>query len=465
MEIVLNPTTALGTRSAPTSHWVGRALTGLALTPDGRMLYVASPSMGKIFELRLAPNGTLIYVGYTSAGYDLFSVPFDSSGVLLVLFKAEATRAGPNRTNPADRENPATPEDHPYSPRRTLMPTSWTPVIEVDANEIVVGAATAMVDALGRHAYGVDAGWTRSRARPDWHAAYAYDRWRPTLFASYSDETDPVQGGLVRSRELFAGMLLPFRHIRWTETLLAGVGVETTTLSCRTEIRSTCPARNVDRDLRSLRGGWLHDSRRTFGYSISTEEGFAVQAAAETSRTLLGSDVNAGAAVFDARAYHRLGHTHLVLAGRVAVADSWGPAGIRRRFSAAGPGAGAPVFDLGRDSVGLLRGVAPDDVVGARAAVTNLDLRVPLARVQRGVGSWPVFVRAIHAAAFVDAGHAWDTTFRAAGVHTSAGGELSLDVVLGHFVPLTLVGGAAWTRDGVAGRSRATFFGRVGHAF
>src|SRR5204862_5704283 len=79
-----------------------------------------------------------------------------------------------------------------YRPWRTLAPTYWSPLIATDADELLVGATTAMADALGRHGYAVDAAWTANRARPDWHAGYAYDRWWPTLFAAYSDDTDPV---------------------------------------------------------------------------------------------------------------------------------------------------------------------------------------------------------------------------------------------------------------------------------
>jgi outer membrane protein assembly factor BamA len=123
------------------------------------------------------------------------------------------------------------------------------------------------------------------------------------------------------------------------------------------------------------------------------------------------------------------------------------------------------VFDFGRDSIGLLRGFSPEDLVGPRAAVANLDLRFPLARFQRGAGTWPIFFRALHGAAFVDAGEAWDSTFRAADLRTSTGAELSLDVVVLHYLPLTLVSGAAWTRDPVAGRNHGAVFGRVGFAF
>jgi hypothetical protein len=404
----------------------------------------------------LSSQGALTYVGYTADGYDLFSVPF--------ALNPEATgRTWTTGGSPAQsRENSQNQVDLPYRPWRTLVPTFWTPIIQSDAGETVIGAGTAMVDALGRHAYAVDAGWAAARARPDWHAAYAYGRWRPTLFVTYADDTDPVRGGTIRSRELFAGALLPFHHLRWSETLLAGFDSETDTFTC-TAISRTCRTR--DRALRSVRGGWLHDSRRLFGYSISPEEGFVIEAAAETSRAALGSDVDAGAALFDARMYHRLFGRHTVFAGRFAVAAGWGGAGARRLFSAGGSGPSYPVFHFSRDTVGLLRGFAPQDIVGSRVTVASLDVRFPLARRQRGAGAWPVFLRTLHGAVFADAGHAWDTTFSAADLRTSTGGELSLDIVILHSVPLTLVSGAAWIRDPVANRRGATGFGRIGYAF
>jgi outer membrane protein assembly factor BamA len=149
----------------------------------------------------------------------------------------------------------------------------------------------------------------------------------------------------------------------------------------------------------------------------------------------------------------------------MAAAGSWGPIGTRRLFAAGGAGPAALAFDFGRDAIGLLRGFAPDNLIGSRAAVANLDLRFPLARVQRGAGSWPVFLRSLHAAAFVDVGHAWDTSFRSADLRTAAGGELSIDLVLFHFLPVTLAGGGAWTRDPAAARGRGKLFGRIGYAF
>jgi hypothetical protein len=401
----------------------------------------------------IAADGTLTFVGYTPDGYDLFSIAADPGSWKRVDFLTVRNLANP--------PVPESPGDAPYHPWRTLAPTYWTPAVASDSGETVFGAGTAMFDALGRHAYAIDAGWAGGRARPDWNVSYAYDRWWPTVFASYSDDTDPIRGGEVRSRELFAGMLLPFRRLRFSETLLAGFDAELDTLACTTSCRPAA----ARRALRSVRGGWLHDSRRQYGYSISSEEGFAVEAALESSRTAFGSDTNAGAGMIDLRGFQRVFGPHTVLAGRAAVAASWGAAGGRRVFSAAGAGPSAPAFDFGRDAIGLLRGFAPEDVVGTRAAVANVDLRFPIARPQRGAGTWPAFLNSVHGAVFLDAGHAWDTAFRAADVRTALGGELSANLVLAHYLPLTVAGGAAWTRDPAAGTNRAAAFGRVGYAF
>lgn len=415
----------------------------------------------------LSSSGTLTYVGYTADGYDVFSIQTQVSDWKTVDFRLqEGTTAPANATsahlpNPVPRSSPRQPEFHRYAPLRSLTPTYWSPVIRTDAGETLFGAGTSMSDALGRHTYAADASWSGARARPDWDVSYIYDRWRQALFASYSDDTDPIRGGDFRARQVLAGMLVPFRRIRWSETVMTAFDAETDTMTAAPGFQ----VRNGRRVFRSLRGGWLHDSRRQFAYSISTEEGFAIEAAAETSRTALGSDADGGAAIVDARGFHRLFGAHTVLAGRAAFATSWGPAGTRRVFSAAGPGPSVQLFDFGRDTIGLLRGFDPEDLVGTRAADVNVDVRAPLLRVQRGAGTWPVFLRAIHATGFVDAGNAWNGPFRVADVRASVGAELSFDTVLAHYFPFTFASGAAWTRDPVARVSGVRLFGRIGYAF
>lgn len=185
--------------------------------------------------------------------------------------------------------------------------------------------------------------------------------------------------------------------------------------------------------------------------------------ASEVTRRALGADADATAVVADARTYLRVVPRHGVLAARVAGAASWGDERLRRVFSAGGPGPAGGGFGVDADAIGLLRGFDDADLVGERAAVVNLDYRVPVAWVQRGVGTWPVFLRAIHGALFFDAGHAWDRAFSSADIRRSFGAELAFDAVFGASFGATIATGVAVRHD--RGERDAAAFVRVGRAF
>ncbi len=180
----------------------------------------------------VSPDGrSLVFVGYTVDGYDLFLLPMDSATWSRA--NQEVLRAEPPERRSSEAASPASSTgSRRYSPWRTIAPRYWTPTAETDGDELVIGAATASNDALGRHVYVVEAGWTAQRGRPDWSASYAYDRWRPTFFVNVSDDTDPWRGRELRTRELNAGLVVPFRRVRWTQSVLGAVHSSTDQLSC-----------------------------------------------------------------------------------------------------------------------------------------------------------------------------------------------------------------------------------------
>jgi len=96
----------------------------------------------------------------------------------------------------------------------------------------------------------------------------------------------------------------------------------------------------------------------------------------------------------------------------------------------------------------------------------NADYRWPIARPQRGAGTWPVFMHTLHAAVFADAGHAWTRTFAAHDLKVAAGAELSFDLIAAYTVPFTVTTGIEWGRDGShTVSSGATAYVRIGRAF
>ena len=78
---------------------------------------------------------------------------------------------------------------------------------------------------------------------------------------------------------------------------------------------------------------------------------------------------------------------------------------------------------------------------------------------------WVVFVRSLHGAGFFDIGHAWRADFDLGDARLSAGAELSMDVVVGYGLPLTLTSGIAWRHDGTGRESGPVAFARIGRAF
>ena len=404
-----------------------------------------------------ADGADLVFVGYTPDGYDLFRMKL--AGNLWVRYDGQGPALIALARKPDTTNQPAM-DAGSYRPWPTLLPRFWTPTVESDSDELVIGAATGSFDALGRHAYGVEGGWA-TRARPDWRIAYAYDRWRPTFFVSASDDTDPWRGGELRALEVDAGMLFRVARVRQSHSTLAAFHVARDTFECP----ACTPEVNARARRGALRIGWEFNNSRGFGYSISTEEGGRMTFTAEATREALGSDGDGFAATVDVRRYWRLWPRHGVLAARGAAAGSWGDAEAARRFSASGHGPQPAGFGFGHDAIGLIRGFDEDDVTGTRAATMNVDYRLPLWRADRGAGTIPVFLRVLHGTVFVDVGHAWTDRARWSDARASIGAELSIDTVVGFVLPLSFSAGAAWRHDGLQDERGFVTFARIGRAF
>lgn len=447
-------------------------------TPDGRAVLFASARDGEAFAVHrfdlatgerlrldagrparspvLSPDGTtLVFVGDTAEGYDLFSLPWERAA-----WAPAAGAPSPDASQPAAGFDGFVGTTAGYRPWPLLLPRFWTPIVEPDGDELAIGAATAGADALGRHAYAAGAAWS-GRARPDWYAVYSYDRWRPTLVVSASDDTDPWRAGTVRTREVDAGLSLRFRTTRRTQMLFAAAHAADDRFEC-----GGCgPDADVTVRRHAARGGWTFDSSRLYGYSISREHGASLAAAVEWAPRAFGSSGDSRAVVADARAFLPAPLRHGVVALRAAAAASWGDDEAARVFGAGGAGREAVGISFDRDAIGTVRGFDVDEVAGRRAVVVNADYRIPLAWVERGAGTWPVFARSLHGALFADGGAAWTERLTRDGVRVSAGAELSADLVVGYVLPLTVTAGAAWRYDPARSAGSGALFARVGRAF
>jgi len=427
----------------------------------------------------LAPDGhTIVFVGYTTGGYDLFSMPYRTGGddVARTPFDAASSDA------PLNRSDQALPDGTDlragsYNPLHTLKPTSWTPVVETGNGQVRVGAGITGADVLGYHAYAATATWlvsapdgatTPNGASPDWQVYYVYDRWRPAFYVSATSDTSfftgpPTDAGTPtpetrRERQIEGGVFFPIRHVRAQHALRLSV--------LRSVADGTLSGNPFSRDRTPLRASWQTVTARTYGYSISREDGLAVGATTELVRRDLGSFADATTTTGDARAYLPGLAPHHVVALRLAGGASIGTSTAGRTFLLGGDFPGDSVVDFGSSAFALLRGFAPNTFAGSRVAVTNLEYRWPIARPQRGHGTWPLFLHTLYGAVFADAGDAWTRAFDRRAIKTSVGGELSANLVVGFFAPFTVSVGAAYGHDGSGNLSdRVTAYFRVGKGF
>ena len=423
-----------------------------------------------------ADGTTLVFVGYSVDGYDVYSMPYPAS-------EPGHRDAGRTMLQNSEAASEATPTgvsnlaSTVYRPLSTLAPTSWTPVIEGSGDQWRIGAGVAGSDVLGYHGYAATATWrlsspdgapTPARAAPDWQVSYVYARWRPSFFASASAQTSFFAGpatdagtpsaATLLARELEAGIVLPMQQVRVSHRALVSV--------IHSANEYTSPAEQLLRTRRAARAAWLTSSAHTYGYSISPEDGVSAGATAEFARRRFGSFADATVLTGDVRAYLPAFAPHHVAAVRVAAGISTGDATAGRTFLLGGPDSNTLNAAFGRDAISLLRGFATDTFAGSRVALVNADYRWPITRPQRGVGTWPVFLHTVHAAVFADAGHAWTQTFDAGAIKYSTGAELSTNLVAGYSIPFAATIGAAWGHDGSGLlRDRATVYFRVGTAF
>jgi dipeptidyl aminopeptidase/acylaminoacyl peptidase len=447
-------------------------------TPDGRYLLFAS-DRGGIFNIyaweadtgdlrqvtnlesgalepEVSPDGrTIAFVGYTREGHDLFTLPFDPSAWL----EPEAAEPAPPQPTPSA---PAPLPTRPYSAFETLRPTFLLPIIGSDVAGTTYGLFSFGSDVVGRHAWQAE-GFVSPKARTAGYAVSYLGGWswpRLDLFSErYVDGSPggpsrlvavwtPLSGGLnftfTRLERAFA------LRLGWAATRYDTLGI----LPDATGI----PAAYLFRDglLSEATFGAAYSDARRFTYSISPEEGRTLTAQYRLASNLTGSDYELWRGRAAWAEYLRVpGTQHAVLATRLSGALGRGSLG------------GYPPFSLGGISqpnvidLFLLQTFSPSDqlrgypaglLLGNGTALLNLELRLPIADPQWGHSTWPLFVRRIHGALFVDAGEAFVTghergysgpDFHFRRLRVGAGAELRLELVIGYWLVTDLRLGAA----------------------
>ena len=442
-------------------------------TEDGSVHQVSNV-LGGAFEPTVSPTGDAVaYVGFTSEGYDLWLLPFDPDLWLPALPAGDVVPA-PHDERPARN---ITRRARRYRPGRTMYPRTLFPTaLDVQASSFAteVGLELGVSDVLGFHSLlGRFAYLMPPFNQPVGSLQYTFNRLLP-VFSLGVSRGFAVRNGftryvydydqLVSQEDGGSYELSGYREVIWSANgsmnvpvirdarynVSAAVGYRFTNYRNLDEgagngdpnaplprLPETGNVAQVNLDL-------VYDSQYGAKFGYGAVAGTRVAVGVAVLDPALGGDygdIQGRASVEQNVQMPWRGHQ--VLALRASGGASAG--GLRRRgaFFVGGLPEEQDVFRslLARTPVstaGVIRGYRRGQFGGRYFFVTNAEYRIPVADVDRGLGTLPAMLRRVTLIPYVDAGMAWTNPLTFKDVAWGLGTSLVFTFRLGYLESVSL---------------------------
>ncbi len=401
----------------------------------------------------VTPDGrTLFYVGYTSAGFDLFSMPLDRSRFLPALPYIDHRPA-----TPPEQYDKRWPVEN-YNPLPTLRPHAYQLKYGPGTFGQALTVSTTGEDAVGLHSFSASITVETQQGEPSVRLGYAYHRlpfaFRASVFRSssprtgfrYGDQTPIITEHLTGATTGVsypilgefdaASVALNYTIAKFDSVLPIGPIADPYSQVTRVPDRGY---------LGMLHIGGSYSNAESTADAISLEKGFTLVAGADIAARALGSDSTLTA--FSARVSGYIPMPwarHHVLALALAGAAAVGTYPRRGLYYTGGFG-DQPVIDAYTNGIDqgpfVLRGYAPVQFIGSQYNLLNTEYRFPIAYADRGLSTLPVFLRTLSGAVFADYGGAFnqlDLADPLKSYHLGVGAELWIDLELGYFARANL---------------------------
>jgi hypothetical protein len=470
---------------------------GPAWSPDGRTLYFSSDRTGVAnifaweratgrlqqvtnvlagaFQPAISPDGSrLVYVGYTSHGFDLFSMALDAARF------REAPAYVDDRPAPAESEESADAlESTPYDPWPTIRPYAYTLDLTPDGFGQQLGVSTTGGDVVGMHSYAARVGIGLVRGDVNVDASYGYHGLPVALGARVFRLVAPrgglQVGGLDRtwiSDEAGVDVSAGYTFRRAFSSDSIGVSYSLSWLGKGEPFGGVLdpndpgPLLPERGRLAQLRVGWSYSSVRRFTFDVSASEGAYLSANVSAADPALGSEFRSVSLSFVAQTYLRnpLVRSH-VLALRYAGGVSEGDLGRRGIFAVGGFPSVSIVDALTKLMLlggAALRGYPPNVRYGTQYHLAQVEYRFPIFRPEVGPATFPIYLNRLYAGAFLDVGDAFSGRLDLSTFLFGTGAELFVDFTLGYFLLFTLRVGVA---RGLSEGGETQFYGNLGSPF
>ncbi len=410
------------------------------------------------FQPELSPDGrTLLYVGYTSDGYDLYSMPFDRSQFLT---------AEPSRIERVD--GPALFARHayskrPYDPLPSLRPRAFTLKYGPGTYGQALTVQTQGSDAVGHHSFLASMNIETEEPVPYATLSYVYGGLPFDYYTTLFRAVAPRRGYLVSDQE----PLWLETSWGWTNgiayTKPRAYDSQAYTLSySMVHIDGTLPIprqpdpyAQVGRDpLRGfvgvVHGGWSYSNAEQYLYSVGSERGFSLSATVDVGTELTASQYDIYAFSYGITKYTPMPwlahHTLAMHVGGATAAGNYPRRGLYYTGGFFDTNYRDLIYQTVFQSAFVLRGYKPVTFIGSQYHLANVEYRFPIVNVDHGISTVPIFLQRISGNAFVDYGGAFnelDVEHWRDQFHTGVGAELWIDLELGYHMLLDIRAGYA----------------------
>jgi len=407
-------------------------------------LYRVTNVLGGAFQAAIDPSGTrLAYIDYNGGGFDVYWTPLDPASFVPVERESIAAPGivmGSISRRLHDLARQLDPPTDDYSPWRTIWPHYWMPDLGFGSDEIWLGASTGGSDVLGNHGWAAGANYAVNKHFVNAGVSYGYTALTPNFYFGVAHSVhghgkiiDDEDGDPMRyyERRIGGSLTVSLPLTLRNGAYMGYLGIQRMDWTDVPEGNDDIPFTGY---WSGVRLGWSYDDVRSFLHSISGIEGARMGAQVIFFDPLLGSAIRQQLLTASATQFVPLPLDNHSLALRVnggaGFGDVWGQRSFRIGTFQSGD-----LLDGGTFGDLLsLRGYS----IAARgdlAATGSLEWNFPLARVNRGLWTWPLFLQTINAGPFYDVGFAVNRDERLTEdeLYPSAGVDFSLDTVLSYY--------------------------------